>query len=487
MKLLKDILYKVSLKSVAGVTDLEIVSIQFDSRKVEKGSLFVATKGTQSDGHAFIDKAIASGAVAILCEDLPTNLNPGICYVEVADSSLALGLVASNFYNNPSSKLKLVGVTGTNGKTTCVTILFNLFRALGYNAGLLSTVENKVNEEVIPSTHTTPDAVSLNELLALMLSKGVTHCFMEVSSHSVVQHRIAGLHFEGAVFTNITHDHLDYHGTFEEYIKAKKLFFDNLPATSFALSNADDKRGTVMLQNTKANKQYFGLKTMADFKARIITNSFQGIQLNVDNKDVWFKLTGSFNAYNLMAVYGAAMLLEEDSDEVLTALSNLDGARGRFDQVVSPGGISAIIDYAHTPDALENVLNTIDDVREGFESIITVVGCGGNRDAAKRPVMAGIAAKLSTKVILTSDNPRNEEPDTIISQMQEGVAPTDKKKVLAITDRKEAIRTAVMLAEKGDIILVAGKGHETYQEVKGVKHPFDDKKVVVEIFNLLGK
>lgn len=487
MKLLKDILYKVSLKTVSGSTDLEIESIQFDSRKVVDGSLFVATRGTQVDGHNFIDKALESGAVAILCEELPEELKSGITYVQVADSSLAMGIAASNFYDNPSAKLKLVGITGTNGKTTCATILYNLFRSLGYNTGLLSTVENKINGEVIPATHTTPDAVSLNQLLLHMVERGCSHCFMEVSSHSIVQHRVSGLHFSGGIFTNITHDHLDYHGTFDEYIKAKKMFFDYLPSAAFALSNADDKRGTVMLQNTKAAKSYFGLKTIAEFKARLISNSFQGLELEIEGKNVWFKLTGSFNAYNLMAVYGAAVLLGENSEEVLTALSGMDGARGRFDQIISTSGITAIIDYAHTPDALENVLETIGDVRNGNETLITVVGCGGNRDAAKRPLMAGISAKLSDKVILTSDNPRFEEPEEILAQMQEGVSVSEKKKVLTIVDRKEAIRTAVMLAQKGDIILVAGKGHETYQEVKGVKSPFDDKKTVIEFFNLLEK
>ena len=483
MKLLKDILYKISLKAISGSTDIPVVSIQFDSRKVEPGCLFVAVRGVQVDGHQFIDKAIDAGAIAILCDTLPDSPREGVAYIETADTGLALGIAASNFYGNPSSRLKLVGITGTNGKTTCVTLLFNLFRTLGYHVGLLSTVENKINDQVIPSTHTTPDALSLNALLSYMVEQGCTHCFMEVSSHAIVQRRIAGLRFTGAVFTNITHDHLDYHGTFDEYIKAKKIFFDELSSQAFALSNADDKRGVVMLQNTVPTKNFFSLKTLAEFKARIITNSFQGIELDVEGRDVWFKLTGSFNAYNLMAVYGAAVLLGEDREAVLTALSSLDGARGRFDQVMSGSGITAIIDYAHTPDALENVLHTIADIRSGNEQLITVVGCGGDRDAAKRPLMGGIAARLSDKVVLTSDNPRGEDPQEILDQMKAGVAVSERKKVLIIADRKEAIRTAVMLATKGDIILIAGKGHETYQEIRGVRHPFDDKEIVLELFN----
>jgi UDP-N-acetylmuramoyl-L-alanyl-D-glutamate--2,6-diaminopimelate ligase len=487
MALLRDILYRVPLVSVAGNTEQEVTSVQFDSRKVEQGCVFVATRGTVSDGHGYIPLAIDKGAAAVVCEELPQDLNPSITYVQTSDSTLALGILASNFYGNPSSKLKLVGVTGTNGKTTSVTLLFNLFRKLGYNTGLISTVENKINDSVIPSTHTTPDAVALNHLLSQMVENGCQYAFMEVSSHAVVQNRIAGVKFAGAEFTNITHDHLDYHKTFEEYIKAKKLFFDNLSSDAFAVVNADDKRGNVMLQNTKAAKHTFGLKNMADFKGKLKTNSFQGLELVIDNKEVWFKLTGKFNAYNLLGVYAVAVLLGEDSEEVLTALSDTVGAKGRFEHFVSGTGISAIIDYAHTPDALENVLNTINDVRDGNENLITVVGCGGNRDAGKRPVMADIASRLSQKVILTSDNPRNESPEDILNEMYKGVAKTDLKKVLTIADRKEAIKTACMMAEPGDIILVAGKGHETYQEIKGVKYPFDDKQVVFEMFNLLGK
>ncbi len=487
MAILKDILYKVSLISVSGNTDITISSVCFDSRAVAWGSLFVATKGVSVDGHQFIDKAIEKGAPAIVCEILPVNLQEGIIYIEVKDSSEALGIIASNFYGNPSNHLKLVGITGTNGKTTTATLLHQLFRKLGYNTGLLSTVENKINEEIIPATHTTPDAVTLNQLLAKMVAAGCTHCFIEASSHAIVQHRIAGLNFAGGVFTNITHDHLDYHKTFEEYIKAKKLFFDNLPSSAFALVNVDDKRGNVMLQNTKALKKTFALKTAADFKAKIKSNTFHGLELEIDNQDVWFKLIGSFNAYNLVGIYGTALLLGETKENVLEEMSTLDSARGRFDQIKSLHHITAIVDYAHTPDALKNVLETIQDIRQGNEQVITVVGCGGNRDATKRPVMADIACKLSDRVIITSDNPRDEDPEAIMQEMQKGVAITDRKKVLAILDRKEAIKTACSLANPNDIILIAGKGHETYQEVKGVKHPFDDKLIVKEIFHLLQK
>lgn len=487
MAILKDILYKVSLSGVSGSTDIDVSSVVFDSRKVIAGSFFVATRGVMADGHAFIDNAIEKGAVAVLCEEMPANLSASVTYIQSPDSSLALGIVASNFYGNPSGKLRLVGVTGTNGKTTTVTLLFNLFRSLGYFTGMISTVENKINEQIISSTHTTPDAISLNILLQDMVNAGCTHCFMEVSSHAIVQNRIAGLKFKGGVFTNISHDHLDYHKTFDEYIKAKKLFFDNLPSDAFALVNLDDKRGNVMLQNTKASKNTFALKNIADFKGKVKTNSFQGLEMIIDNKEVWFQLTGSFNAYNLLGVYSAAILLEEDPEQVLTALSIMPGAKGRFEKFKSPAGITAIIDYAHTPDALENVLNTINEIRGGIEKLITVVGCGGNRDAAKRPIMADIASRLSDKVILTSDNPRNENPTTIIEEMKVGVSKVHLKKLLTIEDRKEAIRTACMLAETGDIILVAGKGHETYQEIKGVKHTFDDKKVIIEMFNLLDK
>jgi UDP-N-acetylmuramoyl-L-alanyl-D-glutamate--2,6-diaminopimelate ligase len=478
---LKDILYKVSLISISGDTSTPIQSICFDSREVKPGSLFIAVKGTKTDGHAYIEKAIQSGAAAIVCEELPAVHKDGVAYAQVQDSAKALGFIAANFYGNPSAKLKLVGVTGTNGKTTSVTLLHQLFRKLGYNTGLLSTVQNQINETVIPSTHTTPDAIQLNALLAEMLKAGCTHCFMEVSSHAVVQHRIAGITFTGAVFTNITHDHLDFHQTFDNYIKAKKKFFDDLPSAAFALVNMDDKRGMVMLQNTQAKKYTFSLQNLADFKGRLISDSLQGLQMEVADKEVYFKLIGNFNAYNLLGVYAAAVLLGEESEEILTQLSALYAAPGRFEQVVSPEGITGIVDYAHTPDALENVLSTIQSLREGNEQVITVIGCGGNRDAAKRPVMAEIASKLSDKVILTSDNPRDEEPATILEQMLQGVKITDRKKVQVIADRKEAIQKACAMANAGDIILVAGKGHEKYQEIKGVKYPFDDKQVLTSV------
>lgn len=482
-KVLKDILYKVSLTAVSGDTSTPIYSICFDSREAKKGSLFIAVKGTKTDGHDYIEKAIQSGAAAIVSEKLPAVQKESVVYVQVQDSARALGFIAANFYGNPSAKMKLVGVTGTNGKTTSVTLLHQLFRKLGYNTGMLSTVQNQINETVIPSTHTTPDAIQLNALLAEMLKAGCTHCFMEVSSHAVVQHRIAGLTFAGAIFTNITHDHLDFHQTFDNYIKAKKKFFDDLPSAAFALVNMDDKRGMVMLQNTQAKKYTFSLQNLGDFKGRLISNSLQGLQMEIADKEVYFKLIGNFNAYNLLGVYAAAVLLGEDNEEVLTHLSALYAAPGRFEQVVSPKGITGIVDYAHTPDALENVLSTIQSLREGNEQVITIIGCGGNRDAAKRPVMAEIACKLSDKVILTSDNPRDEEPTTILEQMMQGVKITDRRKVQVIADRKEAIKKAYAMAHPRDIILVAGKGHEKYQEIKGVKHPFDDKQILSTIIN----
>lgn len=485
MKLLSDILYKARLEEVIGSTNLAISSVTFDSRKVKKDALFVATRGTATDGHHYIEKAIESGAAAIVCEDLPEVQRENVTYVKVTDSSLALGYIACNFYDHPSEKLKLVGVTGTNGKTTTVTLLFNLFKSLGYSVGLLSTVQNKINNEVIPSTHTTPDALSLNELLAQMAEQGCQYVFMEVSSHAVVQHRIAGLNFTGAVFSNITHDHLDYHKTFDEYIKAKKKFFDNLPEEAFALVNKDDRHGMVMLQNTKAQKHTYALRSVADYKCRIIENHLNGLLLNIDGKEVWVKLIGSFNAYNTLAVYAAAVLLKQDKDQVLIALSNLDSVEGRFQYVKSKSGVIAIVDYAHTPDALKNVLDTIKDIRTGNEQVITVVGCGGDRDTTKRPIMAQIACDHSDRVILTSDNPRSEDPEEILNQMQAGINPVDAKKTLRISDRKEAIKTACSFAKNGDIILVAGKGHEKYQEIKGVKHPFDDFEIVKDNFKTL--
>lgn len=485
MKLLSDIIYKTRLEEIVGSTNLAISSITFDSRLVKKDSLFIAIKGVSSDGHDYIEKAISLGAVAIVCENLPSELKENISYIKVLNSSEALGYIACNFFDNPSEKLKLVGITGTNGKTTSVTLLFNLFKSLGYQVGLLSTVENKINNTVIPSTHTTPDAISLNELLAKMVEQGCQYAFMEVSSHAIVQHRITGIKFTGAAFTNITHDHLDYHKTFDEYIRAKKLFFDNLPENAFALTNKDDRNGMVMLQNCKAKKHAYALKSIADFKCKVIENHLNGLLLNLDNQELWIKLIGSFNAYNATLVYAVSQLLKQDKTQVLTALSNLNSVEGRFQYIKSKSDIIAIIDYAHTPDALKNVLETIKDVRTGNENIITVVGCGGDRDAAKRPIMAEIACEYSNKVILTSDNPRTENPEDILNQMQAGINPVDAKKTLRITDRKEAIKTACTLAQKGDIILIAGKGHEKYQEINGVKHPFDDFKITKELFELL--
>lgn len=486
MKLLSDILYKVRLEEVVGSTHMAVSAVAFDSRKVKKDSVFVATRGTTVDGHAFIEKAIEAGANTIVCEDMPEQKNEFVTYVKVSDTAYALGLMACNFYDNPSSKLKLVGITGTNGKTTTVTLLFNLFRSLGYSVGLLSTVQNKINNTVIPSTHTTPDALALNELLAKMVELGCEYAFMEVSSHAVAQHRIAGLQFTGAIFSNITHDHLDYHKTFDEYIKAKKGFFDALPTGAFAVVNRDDRNGMIMLQNTKAQRHTYSLQGVADFKCRIIENHLNGLLLNIDNQELWVKLIGTFNAYNVLAVYAAAILLKQDKTNVLTALSNLNSVEGRFQYLKSPNGIIGIVDYAHTPDALKNVLDTIKDIRNGNEQVITLVGCGGDRDAAKRPVMAAIASEYSNRVVLTSDNPRSEDPEEILNQMQKGISPADMKKTLRISDRREAIKTACALAAKGDIILIAGKGHEKYQEIKGIKHPFDDFEILKETFQTLG-
>lgn len=467
--------------------ETEVKGLTFDSRKVVPGFVFIAVTGTVSDGHAFIQKAIDAGARVIVCERLPEAINEYITYVTVKSSGQALGIMASNFYGNPSEHLKLIGVTGTNGKTTTVTLLYQLFSALGYNVGLISTVENRIIDEAVPSTHTTPDPIQLNELLRRMVTAGCSHAFMEVSSHAVDQERIAGLKFTGALFTNITHDHLDYHKTFENYIKAKKKFFDELSSEGFALVNADDKRGMVMLQNTKASKYTFGLKKMVDYKARIITNSLEGLELEVGGKNVWFKMIGDFNAYNLLGVYAAALLLGEESDDVLLQLSALNGAPGRFERVLPGSKITAIVDYAHTPDALKNVLETIGAFRTGNEQVITVLGCGGNRDKTKRPLMASIACKLSDKVVLTSDNPRDEDPMQIIREMQSGVLPTEVRKTLVLADREEAIKTACMMAKENDIVLVAGKGHEAYQEVKGVKHPFDDRLVMERMLKLLSE
>ncbi len=484
MKVLKDIIYKVGLVEIIGSTNVTISTICFDSRKVEKDSLFIAVKGTLSDGHKYIDDTIKSGAIAVLCEELPLKLNDNVTYIKVNDTSFALGIVAGNFYDNPSESIVLVGVTGTNGKTTTVTLLFNLFMKMGYKVGLMSTVINKINNDIIPSTHTTPDAIQLNSLLRQMLDNGCTHCFMEVSSHAVMQNRIVGIQFTGGVFTNITHDHLDYHKTFHEYIKAKKRFFDMLGSDAFALTNKDDANGEVMLQNTKATKKTYSLHAMADFRCKVVENQFSGLLLNIDNNEVWSKLIGNFNAYNLLAVYATAVLLNEDKTNVLTALSTLGSVEGRFQYIRTDNGIIGIVDYAHTPDALMNVLKTINDIRTGNEQVITVVGCGGDRDAAKRPIMAKIACDLSNKVILTSDNPRTEWPETIIKQMEKGVDAVNHKKTISIINRSEAIKVACSIAKAGDIVLVAGKGHEKYQEVNGVRLPFDDMLVLKENLRL---
>ncbi|HXD93549.1 MAG TPA: UDP-N-acetylmuramoyl-L-alanyl-D-glutamate--2,6-diaminopimelate ligase [Bacteroidia bacterium] len=485
MRLLTDILYKAGLEEIIGTTNVAVSSITFDSRKVKKDSLFIAVRGTAVDGHNFITQAIETGAIAIVCEEIPTMQLENITYVRVKNANYALGIIAANFYDNPSQKLKLVGVTGTNGKTTTVTLLYNLFKSLGYTVGLLSTVKNKINNEELVATHTTPDAISLNELLNKMLEKGCQYVFMEVSSHAIVQHRVTGITFAGGVFTNITHDHLDYHKTFDEYIKAKKTFFDNLPEEAFALTNKDDANGMVMLQNTKATRVTYALKSPADHKCRIVENHLNGLLLNIDNKEVWVKLIGMFNAYNVLAVYSVAVLLKQDATNILTALSTLNSVEGRFQYLKSETGIIGIVDYAHTPDALKNVLETIKGIRTGNEQVITLAGCGGDRDATKRPIMAKIACQFSNKVILTSDNPRSEDPEEILNQMQKGIDPVDAKKTLRITDRKEAIKTACSLAKPGDIILIAGKGHEKYQEIKGVKHPFDDFEILKETLKTL--
>ena len=486
--MLKDLLYKVKLKAVHGSTDVEINSLHIDSRAVVKGSCFIAIKGDSADGHNYLDAAIANGAIVIVVEQMPNNMVDGITYIEVTDSASAAGFMAHNFYGEPSLKMKLIGVTGTNGKTTVATILYNLFIKLGYSCGLISTVENKINGTIIPSTHTTPDAINLNALLKQMNDAECDYVFMECSSHAIHQRRIAGLNFVGGVFTNISHDHLDYHKTFDEYIRVKKSWFDHLPATAFVISNADDKRGAVMLQNTAAKKYYYSLRTVADFKAKILENRLSGLHMIVDDREVFFKMIGEFNAYNLLAVYAVASLLGIQKEEVLLALSDIDGAEGRFDYEVSKEeNIIGIVDYAHTPDALLNVLATIKKLRHGHEKIITVVGCGGNRDKAKRPVMAEVACEHSDKVILTSDNPRTEKAEDILREMEAGINVVARRKYITIADRREAIKTAVSLSNKEDIVLVAGKGHEKYQEIDGVKYEFDDKKVLREMFELLGK
>ncbi|MEP7230091.1 MAG: UDP-N-acetylmuramoyl-L-alanyl-D-glutamate--2,6-diaminopimelate ligase [Ginsengibacter sp.] len=488
MALLQQILYRVKIISIVGAPVTEVNGLEIDSRRVKPGNCFIAIKGSVSDGHQFIDTAISNGASSIICETLPEELNQNVQYTVVENSSIAAGIMAHNFYGSTSEKLSLVGVTGTNGKTTIATLLFKLFSGLGYKCGLISTVQNQIENRILPSTHTTPDAISLNKLIAEMHSEGCTHVFMEVSSHAIHQHRIAGLQFAGGIFSNITHDHLDYHKTFDEYINVKKQFFDSLPASSFAISNADDKRGAVMLQNTRAKKYLYSLKTMADFKGKIIENSLLGLLILVNDIEVHFRLIGAFNAYNLLAVYGAAICLGEDKQKILQILSTLTGAEGRFDFIQSLNEkIVGIVDYAHTPDALLNVLATIKNLRQGEEKIITVVGCGGDRDKTKRPVMAEVACEYSDKIIFTSDNPRSENPDRIIKDMEEGVPVIARKKYISIVDRKEAIKAAVNLAHKEDIVLVAGKGHEKYQEINGVKYDFDDKQVLQEMLIMLEK
>lgn len=482
MKKIQDILPGVQVIEVIGDSSRTFNKLVFDSRKAKKGDLFIASRGTQVDGHSFINQVIEKDVVAIVCEEFPEEMSASVCFIKVENSQWALGIIASNYFENPSQKLTLVGVTGTNGKTTIATLLYQLFTDLGYFVGLLSTIENKIGERVIPSTHTTPDALNLNELLAEMVAEGCSHCFMEVSSHALDQGRTAGLDFDGAIFTNLSHDHLDYHHNFASYIKAKKTLFDGLKKSAFALVNEDDRNGLIMTQNCKAPVHTYGTKLMSDFSARIIEKQINGLNLLIDGKDVWFRLTGHFNAYNLLAIYGAARLLNQDSDEVLSKLSNISSVNGRFDLQISPNGITAIVDYAHTPDALLNVLQTIKDLKTEESRLITVVGAGGNRDKTKRPAMAKIACDYSEQVILTSDNPRFENAEDIIADMKSGLNHQQERKVLAISNRAEAIKTAMQLAHTGDVILIAGKGHETYQEIEGIKHHFDDKELINKLF-----
>ncbi|RKS95337.1 UDP-N-acetylmuramoylalanyl-D-glutamate--2,6-diaminopimelate ligase [Flavobacterium limicola] len=487
MSILKDILYKVAIEAVKGSTDITVNKMDFDSRKIESNDVFIAIRGSISDGHDFIEKAIQQGAVAIICDTFPEIIANGITYVQVKDTNSALAFMAANYFGNPSQNLKLVGITGTNGKTTIASLLYQLFKKAGFKVGLLSTVKILVDEIEYKATHTTPDSITINHYLNEMVENGVEYCFMEVSSHGIHQKRTEALHFVGGIFTNLSHDHLDYHPTFAEYRDVKKSFFDNLPKTAFALSNIDDKNGQVMLQNTVAKKLTYALKSYADYKAQILENQLSGLLLKINGNEVWVKLIGTFNAYNLLAIYGTAIELGMESLEVLRLLSDLESVSGRFQFIVSASNITAIVDYAHTPDALENVLKTINDIRTKNEQLITVVGCGGNRDKTKRPIMAGIASDLSDKAIFTSDNPRNEDPEVIIAEMELGVAPQNYKKILTITDRKQAIKTACQLAQPNDIILIAGKGHETYQEINGVRHDFDDMKIIKEILDQLHK
>lgn len=486
MKNLKDILYGVHLQKVVGSTSADVVELVFDSRKAKKGSVFFAIEGTVNDGHNFIPQVIEAGCEIIIAQkeqEVPENIN----LILVNDTQEAMAIMANNFFDEPSKNLKLIGITGTNGKTTIVTLLFNLYKSLGFQTGLISTVVNKIGDRAIPATHTTPNSIELNRLLAEMVEEGISHCFMEVSSHAIHQHRTTGIHFSGGAFTNISHDHLDYHKTFKEYINVKKKFFDDLPKEAFALTNSDDKNGEVMLQNTKATKRYYSMKSVSDYKVKVLENEFSGLVLNINGTEIWTKLIGDFNAYNLLCVYGISQELGEDSTEVLTELSQLTSVEGRFQYVKSSTEITAIVDYAHTPDALENVLKTIGNIRTKNESVFTVVGCGGDRDKTKRPEMARIACELSDKVILTNDNPRTEDPQAILDDMMEGVDGSQFKKTLCIPDRAQAIKTAISMAEPKDIILVAGKGHEKYQDINGVKHDFDDKKIIIELFQKLEK
>ena len=487
MKLLKDILYKVSVNAVYGDTNVKVAQVDFDSRKVVKDSLFVAQNGTSVDGHLYIDKAISLGATTIICEELPIRLEANITFIQVEDSSKTLAIIASNFYDNPSSKLKLIGVTGTNGKTTVASLLYQLFKKSGYKTGLLSTVQILLDTTVFNATHTTPDSVTINYYLHQMVLLGVDYCFMEVSSHGIHQKRTEGLEFAGGIFTNLSHDHLDYHVSFASYRDVKKSFFDSLPKTAFALTNLDDKNGNIMLQNTKARKRTYALKTLADYKAKIIEKSFSGTLISINDTEFWTKLIGNFNAYNLAAIIGVAYELGLEKIEILTIISQLESVSGRFEHLVSDNGVIAIVDYAHTPDALKNVLETINNIRTNNEKLITVIGCGGDRDKTKRPKMAHIASQLSTQAIFTSDNPRTENPDTILEEMEEGVSAENLKKIITISDRRQAIKTACKFSEAGDILLIAGKGHENYQEISGERFHFDDLVEVKKYFNLLKK
>lgn len=487
MTVLKDILYKVAIEAVHGTTEIVVNKIEFDSRKVVENDVFVAIRGAVSDGHDFIEKAINLGAIAIVCDTLPKIVVTGVTYIRVKNAHTALAFMASNYYDNPSKNLQLVGITGTNGKTTIASLLYQLFKKAGFKVGLLSTVKILVDDAEYKATHTTPDSLTINKYLREMSETGVEYCFMEVSSHGVHQKRTEGLYFAGGVFTNLSHDHLDYHPTFAEYRDVKKSFFDHLPKTAFALSNIDDKNGIVMLQNTIARKKTYALKTYSDYKAQILENQLSGLLLKINDNEVWAKLIGTFNAYNLLAIYGTAVELGLDSLEVLRLMSELESVSGRFQFIISNDRITAIVDYAHTPDALENVLKTINDIRTKNEQLITVLGCGGDRDKAKRPIMANIASTLSDKAIITSDNPRTEDPEAIIAEMEKGVEPQNFKKTISITDRKQAIKTACQLAQPSDIILIAGKGHETYQEIQGVRYDFDDMKTVKELLEQLNK